>query len=163
MTTLAAACLVVAVATEAAPLTKSLCGWLGRVSHTRPFELRLQLNDWYHEGVLAARAVTAELPGDSPIVVDNRGGPEWFLALRLQPRRVYFDRPAVRAHLTATGEPFGVVHLERVDGATRWWVASHNGTGQGSRTGSAPPTIRVESFEEGLEGWTTAGDRDGGP
>lgn len=163
MKTLAVICLVVAVAFEWVPLTQSLNGWLGKIAHTRPFKLRLQLNDWYRGGVLAARAVTAQLPGESPILVDNRGGPEWFLAMRLQPRPVYFNRPAVRAHLTATSEPFDVVHLERVDGTTRWWFGSHNGADRVNRTGSAPPTIRLESFEKGLEGWTTSDFRDEGP
>ncbi len=150
---LAAGCLIVAVATEAAPLAQTLRWWLGRVAHTQPYELRLVLNDRLRAAILAARDLTAAVPGDAPVLVDNRGGPDWFLALRLQPRRVDFDRPAVRRRLAAAGDPFVVVHLERVDDATRWWFESHDGSGGPCLKIHQLPTIHADNFEDGIDGW----------
>jgi hypothetical protein len=158
---LAAGCLIVAVATEAAPLAQTLRWWLGRVAHTQPYELRLVLNDRLRAAILAARDLTAAVPGDAPVLVDNRGGPDWFLALRLQPRRMYYDNPRVRQRLAVAGEPFVVVHLERVNDVTRWWFESSDGLGRQRPNNHESPTIHADSFEDGVDGWDAAVSRKG--
>jgi hypothetical protein len=159
--TLLALCLVFVVATEVAPVARNLRWWLGAAARTQPYELRLQLNGRLRDAVLAAHALTAALPGDAPVLIDNRGGPDWFLALKLQPRRVYFDRPRVRRRLTADGEPFVVAYLDREDGTTRWWFESHDGAGLLLVKLHEPPTIHADSFEDGLDGWDAVVSRKG--
>lgn len=158
---LTVACLVVAVATQAAPLLHTLRWFVGEAARTTPYDLRLGLNDWFRDAVAVARAVDAETPGDLPVLVDDRGGPIWFVGLRLQPRRVFLDRPAVRERLAAAGRPFLVVHLERPEGGpTWWWFGVDDGRGGLRRVGHPPPAISSDGFEDGLDRWIAVGARE---
>ena len=158
---LTVACLVVAVLTQAAPLLHTLRWFAGEVAGARPYDLRLRLNDWFRDAVAVARAVDAETPRNLPVLVDDRGGPIWFVGLRLQPRRVVLDRQAVRERLAAAGRPFLVVHLERPEGGpTWWWFEVDDGRGGLRRVGQPPPAISVDGFEDGLDRWIAVGARE---
>jgi hypothetical protein len=155
------ACLVVAVATQAMPLLHTLRWFAGEVAGARPYDLRLHLNDWFRDAVMAARAIEAEAPAEAAVLLDHTGSEAWFVGLRLQPRRVFVDRPAVRERLAAAGQPFLVVHLERPEGGpTWWWFEVDDGRGGLRRVGHPPPAISGDDFEDGLDRWIAVGARE---
>jgi hypothetical protein len=146
-------CLAVAVATQIAVMASSLDWWIRAVSRRQPYELRLELNPLFKHAVLAARAAREAAPPGTPILVDNHGGPDWFLALRLQPRRVFFDRPVLRQRLIRAGEPFIVVHLSTSDGRTTWRFTHVTAPSASGSTRDEQPTIFREDFEDGRGTW----------
>ena len=158
---LTAVCLVLAVASQAAPLANCLRWFTGEVERYRPYELRLQFNDWYRDAVAVAEAVDTEFPAATAVLVDDGGGPLWFVGLLLQPRRAFVDGPAVRDRLTAAGVSFVVVHLRRVEDHTWWWFEVEDASGGVRRVGQPPPTIRRDGFDEGLDGWFVVGAPEG--
>ena len=154
-----AACLVVAVVTQTVPLTRTLRWFAGEAARTEPYELRLRLNDWLGDAVVAARTIAAEVPAPLPVLL-HTGSEAWFVGLRLQPRRVYLDGPAIRARLEEAGEAYVVVHLQRVGDRTWWWFQVDDGRGGLRRVGQPPPAITRDGFEDGVDGWLAVGARE---
>ena len=157
MAILTAACLVLAVATQAASLTQTTRWFLGKVAREGPYELRLEFNPWFRDGVVAARAIDASVPFETPVVIANQNGPVWFVGLRLQPRRVFLDSGRIRRRLINDGEPFVVVHLVRSKEQTQWWFETDRAGADWRRHGKTPAVIRLDSFEDGLSGWLVSG------
>ncbi|MGD8441689.1 MAG: hypothetical protein PVG53_14250 [Holophagae bacterium] len=153
-------CLAVAVATQMAVMASSLDWWIHAASRRQPYELRLRLNPLLKDAILAARATREEASPGTPILIDNRGGPDWFLALRLQPRRVFFDRPVVRQRLIRADEPFVVVRLEANDRRTTWRFTHVAAPAPPGVKPNSQPMIFRDGFENDLrrwDGWSSKG------
>ena len=146
-------CFAVAVATQMAVMASSLDWWIHAALRRQPYELRLQLNPLLKDAILAARATREEASPGTPILVDNHGGPDWFLALRLQPRRVFFDRPALRQQLIRAGEPFVVVRLEANDRRITWSFTHVAAPAPPGGEPDSQPMIFRDGFENDLRRW----------
>ena len=107
-----------------------------------------------------AAATPSRLPAGTAVLLDHTRGEAWFVGLRLQPRPAWVDGPAIRARLEEAGEPYVVVHLQRVGDRTWWWFDPVEEVGP-RRVGSPPPLVLRDGFENGLGRWTAVGTRTG--
>jgi hypothetical protein len=150
----AVACLVISVILEAATVVDGLGHRFARSFTANPYQLRLRSTDWFRIAVLAAHKTVIQAEPSTPILVDPRSDLDWALAYRLQPRRVFFDREAVRQRLIDAGSPYLVVHLDSNGSSANVWFEHFDSAGQRVSSSGRSLAVHADGFESGTDNWT---------